>query len=117
VDEDELDVREIEEARLDRRGHDHEQREDGDDPELADAEDEIDEPARVGRGALSRRAGAHLRSRHHAAASICPVAAATIVSSDASACANSATSRPSRITRILFASRSTSGSSDEMTST
>ena len=109
VDEDELDVREVEEARLDARGHEHEQDEHGDDAELpqrgrrarragADRGEPRRRPGGVGAVAVMRR---RLRGW--------PVAAATIDSSDASACANSATSRPSRMTRIRSASRSTSG--------
>src|SRR5471032_54490 len=115
VDEDELDVRQVEEPRLDRRRDEHEQREHRDDPELPDAEDEIDESARVGRFGKRRAPRAWVERRRHAAAwSLCPVAAATIDSSDASPWANSATSRPSRMTRMRSARRSTSGSSDEM---
>ena len=46
-----------------------------------------------------------------------PVAAATIASSVASSCVSSAASRPSCMTRIRSATESTSGSSDEITST
>src|SRR5437867_8452514 len=83
VDEDELNVREVEEARLDARRHEHEEREHRHDPELADTEDEVDEPAGVAGDADSRRPGPRLgRHRHAAATSSCPVAAATIVSSE-----------------------------------
>ena len=105
VHQDELDVREVDEARLDARGHDHEQCQHRDDSELAHAEDEVYEPPGiVGDDGSRRRAGVGRRS-HVAAASSWPVAAATIVSSDASACANSATILPSRITRMRSASR------------
>ena len=94
-----LDVREVDEPRLDQRRHEHEEREHRDDPELAHAEDEVDEPPRV------RRLGDRCGRRGHAASSArCPVAAATIDSSEASAWANSSTSRPSRMTRMRSAS-------------
>ena len=48
VEQDELELRQAEEARLDRRRHDHEQQEDGDDPELPDPEDQVDEAVRRG---------------------------------------------------------------------
>jgi hypothetical protein len=86
VDEDELDVRKVEEPRLDQGCHEHEQGEHGDDAELPQPEDEIDEPpgaCRVG-GRRGRRAGLDCRG-HAAASSRCPVAAATIDSSVASA--------------------------------
>ena len=97
--EHELQLLPAEEARLDDRGHEHEQGEHRDDPERPDAEDEIDQAPRV-RG--ERRLPARRSCR--ATVSAWRVAAATIVSSEASAWSNSATSRPSRITSMRSAS-------------
>ena len=84
----------------------------GDDAELAEPEHELDEPPRADSPAVRRLTGAvrprhalsrSLRLGHAACASSWPVAAAMIVSSVASACANSAVSRPSRMTRMRSA--------------
>src|SRR6266511_3343359 len=116
--EDEVDLGPREVAGLDTRRHDDEDRERGDDAERAEAEDEVDEPARA-RAAGGRQLARDRvdRGRHAALSASWPVAAATIFSSVASACASSATRRPSRMTMIRSATRSTSGSSDEIIST
>src|SRR5712692_2455144 len=113
VDEDELDVRRVDEAWLGNSRHCDEENEYRDDAELADAEHEVDDPARIVHRSARCDAVPRVDGGGHAAA--LPVAADTIACSDASACANSAAIRPSRITRMRFASRSTSGSSEEMT--
>src|SRR5207253_6101073 len=75
VDQDEADVVEREEARLEGRRHEHEDPERGEDAELAQPVDPLNEPA----SPEARGSGDSLRAhRHAAAASSWPVAAATI---------------------------------------
>ena len=113
--EDELDVRQVEEARLDARRDEHEQ-------QRARRRCRTPAAGRRGRRAGAARAGERARgsgagstSRAHARRHLeLAGRGRDDRSSDASACANSATSRPSRMTRMRSASRSTSGSSDEI---
>src|ERR1019366_2839966 len=118
--EDEANLAAADEARLDQCRDQHQHAEHGDDPERARAQHDVDEPARAGQRGLLRRllGGAHAGLTSTAAGTpACPVAAAMIASSEASACASSSTRRPSRMTRIRSATASTSGSSEEIIST
>src|SRR4051794_8524774 len=110
----------VQEARLDDRGDGDEQRQRADDAHLADAEDDVGQPARAGAGLRRDRAPAGRRGRrvdlgaHAAAASTRPVAARMMRSSSASARGISPVIRPSCITRTRSAMPSTSGSSEEI---
>src|SRR5215469_13388948 len=121
VDEDELDVRRAEEPGLHRRGDRDDDGQHHDDARFPDPEDPLGEgrPSRPPVG-VPLAPGALLaprdQRRPHFAA-FWPMAADMTASSDASSWLNSATSRPSRITRMRSLTPRTSGSSDEIIST
>src|SRR6185437_6869074 len=112
VDQHELDVRGVQEAGLDARGDQDEQDEDHQDAGFPDPEDALGE-AGVPRAACLLLA-AWQGGGAHRAPSCCPMAADMSASSEASAWLNSATSAPSRITRMRSLTPSTSGSSEEI---
>src|ERR1700761_6067295 len=113
VDQDELDVARVEEPVSHQRGDRDEDDEDGEDAGLANPGDALDQAHVSGFTVAVLRAarGDHGPQR---VASCWPMAAAMIVSSDASAWLNSAAIRPSRMTRMRSATPSTSGSSEEI---
>src|SRR5215472_846750 len=118
VTEDELDVRLVDEPRLDARRDRDEHDQDGNDAGLPDPGNPLGELTRAGSGGGAGRIPAlGQRCAHSACPWSWPVAAAMIFSSETSAWLNSAVSRPSRITRIRSPMRSTSGSSEEIIKT
>ncbi len=99
-----------EEARLDRDRDENEEHEDRDDPELANAEDEIDEAPRARPGDLARVDGA----LHSYGDLDLPGGRRDDLLLIRLRMVELGDEAPSRITRIRSATRSTSGSSDEI---
>src|SRR3954452_1156802 len=116
IEQDVADVLGVEEARVDRRRAEDDDREDADEADLARADERVDELAPAA-AVLAHRRRRGLRLRAHATPSSWPVAARTTDSSSASSRASSRTSRPSCMTSTRSAMPRTSGSSLEIIST
>src|SRR4051794_8675211 len=116
IEQDVADVLGVEEARVDRRRAEDDDREDADEADLARADERVDELAPAA-AVLAHRRRRGLRLRAHATPSSWPVAARTTDSSSASSRGSSAVSRPSCMTSTRSAMPRTSGSSLEIIST